>query len=172
MLFRSYGVAKAASELYLAVFQANYGIRAAALRYANVYGPRQDPHGEAGVVAIFCGRLLEGKPCTIYGDGRQTRDYVFVGDVARANLLAARRSFSGALNIGTGVETDVIRLHGLLARAAGSAAAPVLAEGRLGEQRRSCIDPAAAARALGWTPEVGIEQGLARTYQYFKAKRG
>ena len=78
-------------ELYLGVFRAAYGIRAAALRYANVYGPRQDPHGEAGVVAIFAGRLLDGKPCTIYGDGKQTRDYVFVGDVARANLLAAER---------------------------------------------------------------------------------
>ncbi|HET9553719.1 MAG TPA: NAD-dependent epimerase/dehydratase family protein, partial [Anaeromyxobacteraceae bacterium] len=102
-----YGAAKAASELYLGVFQAAYGLPYAALRYANVYGPRQDPHGEAGVVAIFCGRLLEGTPCTIYGDGAQTRDYVFVGDVARANLLAAERGFAGALNVGTGVETDV-----------------------------------------------------------------
>jgi UDP-glucose 4-epimerase len=167
-----YGAAKAASELYLGVYQANYGIPYAALRYANVYGPRQDPHGEAGVVAIFCGRLLDGKPCTIYGDGQQTRDYVFVGDVARANLLAAQRSFAGALNIGTGVETDVVRLHAGLARAAGISTPPVHAEARLGEQRRSCIDPAAAAEALGWRPEVTIEQGLARTFEYFKAERG
>jgi len=166
-----YGAAKAASELYLGVYQASYGIPYAALRYANVYGPRQDPHGEAGVVAIFCGRLLEGRPCTIYGDGLQTRDYVFVGDVARANLLAAQRSFAGALNIGTGVETDVVRLHAVLARAAGSSAPPVHAEARLGEQRRSCIDPTAAAGALGWRPEVDIEQGLARTFEYFRAKR-
>jgi UDP-glucose 4-epimerase len=166
-----YGAAKAASELYLGVYQASYGIPYAALRYANVYGPRQDPHGEAGVVAIFCGRLLEGRPCTIYGDGLQTRDYVFVGDVARANLLAAQRSFAGALNIGTGVETDVVRLHAGLARAAGSSAPPVHAEARLGEQRRSCIDPTAAAGALGWRPEVDIEQGLARTFEYFRAKR-
>jgi UDP-glucose 4-epimerase len=167
-----YGAAKAASELYLGVFQANSGIPFAALRYANVYGPRQDPHGEAGVVAIFCGRLLEGKPCTIYGDGGQTRDYVYVGDVARANLLAAQRSFSGPLNIGTGVETDVLRLHASLSRAAGSLAPPVHAEGRPGEQRRSCIDPSAASRALGWAPEVDVEQGLARTYRFFKAQRG
>jgi UDP-glucose 4-epimerase len=166
-----YGAAKAASELYLGVYQASYGIPYAALRYANVYGPRQDPHGEAGVVAIFCGRLLEGKPCTVYGDGLQTRDYVFVGDVARANLLAAQRSFAGALNIGTGVETDVVRLYAGLARAAGSSAPAVHAEARLGEQRRSCIDPSAAAGALGWRPEVDIEQGLARTFEYFRAKR-
>ncbi len=167
-----YGAAKAASELYLGVFQANYGIPYAALRYANVYGPRQDPHGEAGVVAIFCGRLLDGKPCTIYGDGKQTRDYVFVGDVARANLLAAERSFAGALNVGTGVETDVLRLHAGLSSAAGSVAPPLHAEGRLGEQRRSCIDPAAAGRALGWRPEVTIDQGLARTFEFFRARRG
>jgi UDP-glucose 4-epimerase len=166
-----YGAAKAASELYLGVYQASYGIPYAALRYANVYGPRQDPHGEAGVVAIFCGRLLEGKPCTVYGDGLQTRDYVFVGDVARANLLAAQRSFAGALNIGTGVETDVVRLYAGLARAAGSSAPAVHAEARLGEQRRSCIDPTSAAGALGWRPEVDIEQGLARTFEYFRAKR-
>jgi UDP-glucose 4-epimerase len=167
-----YGAAKAASEIYLGVYQASYGIPYAALRYANVYGPRQDPHGEAGVVAIFCSRLLEGKPCTIYGDGQQTRDYVFVGDVARANLLAAQRSYAGALNIGTGVETDVVRLYAGLARAAGSSAPPVHAEARLGEQRRSCIDPTAAAGALGWRPEVTIEQGLARTFEYFRAGRG
>jgi UDP-glucose 4-epimerase len=167
-----YGTAKAASELYLGVYRANYGIPYAALRYANVYGPRQDPHGEAGVVAIFCDRLLDSKPCTIYGDGRQTRDYVFVGDVARANLLAAERSFAGPLNIGTGVETDVVQLHAGLARAAGSTAAPIHAEARLGEQRRSCLDPSAAGPAIGWRAEVPLEQGLARTLQYFKAKRG
>jgi UDP-glucose 4-epimerase len=167
-----YGASKAASELYLGVYQACYGIPFAALRYANVYGPRQDPHGEAGVVAIFCGRLLDGKPCTIYGDGGQTRDYVFVGDVARANLLAAERGFAGALNVGTGVETDVNQLYAGLARAAASGAAPVHAEARLGEQRRSCVSPAAALAALGWRPEVPLEDGLARTLAFFKARRG
>jgi len=166
-----YGAAKAASELYLGVFQAGYGIPFTALRYANVYGPRQDPHGEAGVVAIFCGRLLEGKPCTVYGDGGQTRDYVFVGDVARANLLAAERRVTGAYNVGTGVETDVNGIYARLARAAGSSAPAVHAEARLGEQRRSAIDPALAGRALGWRPEVGLDEGLARTLEWFRALR-
>jgi UDP-glucose 4-epimerase len=166
-----YGAAKAASELYLGVFRTTYGIPYAALRYANVYGPRQDPHGEAGVVAIFCQRLLDGKPCTIYGDGGQTRDYVFVGDVARANLLAAERGFAGALNVGTGVETDVNGLYAALARAAGSRAAPLHAEARLGEQRRSCIDALAAGKAIGWRPEVKLEDGLKRTMEFFEAKR-
>ncbi len=165
-----YGVAKAAGELYLGVYQANFGIPYAALRYANVYGPRQDPHGEAGVVAIFCGRLLEGRACTINGDGRQTRDYVFVGDVARANLLAAERRFAGALNIGTGVETDVNELHARLARAAGSAAPPVHGPGKPGEQKRSCVDPSAARAALGWRPEVALDDGLARTLAFFRAR--
>jgi UDP-glucose 4-epimerase len=166
-----YGASKAASELYLGVYQACYGIPFAALRYANVYGPRQDPHGEAGVVAIFCGRLLDGKTCTIYGDGGQTRDYVFVGDVARANLLAAEQGFAGALNIGTGVETDVNALYAKLARAAGSSAAPLHAEARLGEQRRSCIDTAAAGAALGWRPAVSIDEGLGRTLAFFRERR-
>jgi UDP-glucose 4-epimerase len=166
-----YGVAKAASELYLGVYRAAHGIRVAALRYANVYGPRQDPHGEAGVVAIFCGRLLERKPCTIFGDGGQTRDYVFAGDVARANLLAAEQGLDGAVNVGTGVETDVNRLYAILAQAAGSNAKPEHAAARAGEQRRSCIDPSRAARELGWRPEVNLEDGLARTLAYFREPR-
>lgn len=166
-----YGAAKAASEIYLGVYQANFGIPYAALRYANVYGPRQDPHGEAGVVAIFCGRLLDRKPCTVFGDGKQTRDYVFAGDVARANLLAAEKRFAGPLNVGTGVETDVVQLYGHLARAAGVDRPPEHAPARMGEQRRSCVDPAAAARALGWRPEVALGDGLARTFEWFKARR-
>jgi UDP-glucose 4-epimerase len=166
-----YGAAKAASELYLGVYRANFGIRFAALRYSNVYGPRQDPHGEAGVVAIFCGRLLDGKSCTIFGDGRQTRDYVFAGDVARANLLAAERGYDGALNVGTGVETDVVELYAHLARAAGVARPPEHAPARLGEQKRSCIDPALAASAIGWRPSVALADGLARTLEWFRAKR-
>ncbi len=165
-----YGAAKAASELYLGVYTASHGIPFAALRYANVYGPRQDPHGEAGVVAIFCGRLLQGRPCTINGDGKQTRDYVFSGDVARANLLAAERAFSGALNIGTGVETDVNGLYARLARAARVEVPPVHGPAKPGEQKRSCIDPSAAASALGWRPQVALEEGLARTLEYFRAR--
>jgi UDP-glucose 4-epimerase len=166
-----YGASKAASELYLGVFRATHGLRFAALRYANVYGPRQDPLGEAGVVAIFCGRLLAGTPCTVNGDGRQTRDYVFVEDVARANLLAAEKGFQGALNVGTGVETDVLAIHRHLARAAGVVAAAVHAPAKLGEQRRSCIDPRAAGAAIGWRPEVPLDEGLGRTLEWFRARR-
>jgi UDP-glucose 4-epimerase len=166
-----YGAAKAASELYLGVYRATYGIPFTALRYANVYGPRQDPHGEAGVVAIFCGRLLEGRPCTIYGDGGQTRDYVFVGDVARANVLAAERRLDAALNVGTGVETDVNALYGHLARAAGVDRPAEHAPARAGEQRRSCIDPVAAAATLGWRPETRLADGLARTFEWFRERR-
>jgi UDP-glucose 4-epimerase len=166
-----YGASKAASELYLGVYRAAHHLSFTALRYANVYGPRQDPHGEAGVVAIFCGRLLDGRPCTVYGDGRSTRDYVFVGDVARANLLAAERRHDGALNVGTGVETDVLTLHAHLARAAGVDAPLVHAPARPGEQARSCIDPSRAAVAIGWRPEVAIAEGLSRTLAWSRAQR-
>jgi UDP-glucose 4-epimerase len=166
-----YGAAKAASEIYLGVYRANHGIKYTALRYANVYGPRQDPHGEAGVVAIFCGRLLDGKPCTIYGDGSQTRDYVFAVDVARANVLAAEKRFDGPLNVGTGVETDVNGIYAHLARAAGVSRPPEYGPARMGEQKRSCVDPAAAAKAIGWRPEVAIEDGLARTLEFFRNRR-
>jgi UDP-glucose 4-epimerase len=167
----NYGAAKAASELYLNVYRVTHGLPYAALRYGNVYGPRQDPHGEAGVVAIFCGRLLAGTPCTIFGDGGNTRDYVYVGDVARANLLAAERGLDGPLNIGTGVETDVKRIHALLAQAAGVRAAPEHGPARLGEQRRSCLDASLAGRAIGWRPEVSIEVGLGRTLDWFRSRR-
>ena len=166
-----YGASKAASELYLGVFRAAHGIPFAALRYANVYGPRQDPHGEAGVVAIFSGRLLAGEPCTVYGDGGQTRDYVFVEDVARANLLAAERGFDGALNVGTGRETDVNRVYRILADAAGVAAPALRGPARAGEQRRSCVDAGAAERRLGWRPAVALEDGLARTLGWFRSRR-
>ncbi|MGH8013402.1 MAG: NAD-dependent epimerase/dehydratase family protein [Candidatus Binataceae bacterium] len=164
-----YGVAKNATETYLYFYKIQYGIDYVALRYANVYGPRQDPHGEAGVVAIFCAQMLAGKPVTIVGDGRQTRDYVYVGDVARANL-AALDSSSGALNVGTGVETDVNQLHRALARAAGIEASAIHVASRAGEQRRSVITPARAAREINWRPEVQLEEGLRRTFQYFKER--
>jgi UDP-glucose 4-epimerase len=166
-----YGVAKAASELYLHVYRVGNGLPFAALRYANVYGPRQDPHGEAGVVAIFAQRLLSGKPCTIYGDGKQTRDFVFVGDVARANVLAAEKRLDGAVNVGTGVETDVNQLYALMAQAAKVDKPAAHAPGRPGEQRRSVVDPARAEKLLGWRPEVGLEAGLATTVEWFRARR-
>ena len=166
-----YGVSKAAGELYLSVFRQWHGLKVASLRYANVYGPRQDPHGEAGVVAIFCARLLEGRACTINGDGTQTRDYVYVDDVARANLLAAEHGLDGAVNIGTGAETDVNRVYALLARAAGTDARAEFAPAKPGEQRRSCLDATAAARTIGWRPAVSLEDGLPRTLAWFRERQ-
>jgi UDP-glucose 4-epimerase len=166
-----YGVAKLATESYLFFYRAQYGIEYAAMRYANVYGPRQDPHGEAGVVAIFCGRLLAGQPVTIFGDGEQTRDYVFVGDVVRANLAAVSAGAIGAINIGTGIETSVNRLYRVLAEAAGVRGAPVYAPARPGEQSRSVIAAQRAARELDWRPAVALEEGLRRTFEYFKGGR-
>jgi UDP-glucose 4-epimerase len=167
-----YGVAKFATEAYLFFYRVQYGIDYLALRYANVYGPRQDPHGEAGVVAIFCGRILDGKPVTIYGDGKQTRDYVYVGDIVKANLAALESKASGiALNIGTGVETDVNQLYAALAAVAGVLTPPHYEAARPGEQRRSVISPARATRELGWRPAMDLRAGLAETFAYFKAQR-
>ena len=163
-----YGCAKAAGELYLGYYERQYGLECIALRYANVYGPRQDPHGEAGVVAIFSQRLLAGRACDIYGSGEQTRDFVYVADVARANLLALESGFAGTLNIGTGVETSVNRLHALLARAAGVDIAPRRLPAKPGEQMRSAIDPAQAGRVLGWRPQTPLEDGLRATLDFFK----
>ena len=168
-----YGVAKLATEAYLFFYKVEYGIDYLALRFANVYGPRQDPHGEAGVVAIFCGRILDGKPVTIYGDGTQTRDYVYVGDVVRAVVAAAKSSASGiALNIGTGVETNVNDLYSTLAGIANFPARAEHAPARPGEQKRSVISPARAERELGWRPEKKLADGLEETFKFFKQQRG
>ncbi len=163
-----YGVSKAAGELYLGYYKAQYGMKFVALRYANVYGPRQNPHGEAGVVAIFCKRLLAGQECTIYGEGKQTRDFVYVEDVARANQLAVEKDFSGAINIGTGLETDINRLYTLLAEASGAPRPALHAPGKPGEQLRSCVDNALARKVLGWQPGVELADGLRRTMDYFR----
>jgi UDP-glucose 4-epimerase len=165
-----YGVSKASGELYLGYYRAQYGLSYVALRYANVYGPRQNPHGEAGVVAIFAQRLVAGSPCTIFGDGGQTRDFVFGPDVARANLLAFEKDYVGAVNIGTGIETDINRLFTLLAEAAGSNIQAQHAPGKPGEQRRSCIDAGLARKVLGWEPTVGLADGLRQTVEFFRAK--
>jgi UDP-glucose 4-epimerase len=166
-----YGVAKLATEAYLFFYKVQYGIDYTALRYGNVYGPRQDPHGEAGVVAIFCGRMLEGKPCTIYGDGKQTRDYIFVGDVVRANIAAARSNVSGPINVGTGIETNVNDLYHTLGTVADVTRSPEYAPARAGEQSRSVISPARAAQLLNWRPQVELAQGLDRTFSYFKDRK-
>ena len=163
-----YGVSKTSGELYLGYYRAQYGLQSVALRYANVYGPRQNPHGEAGVVAIFSERLLRGEPCTINGTGQQTRDFVYGPDVARANLLAATRDVQGPINIGTGIETDVNRLYALLAKAAGSARPAAHAPAKPGEQMRSSVDPSLAAKVLGWRPTVALEEGLQRTVGWFR----
>ncbi|NVI97113.1 NAD-dependent epimerase/dehydratase family protein [Myxococcus sp. AM009] len=167
-----YGVSKASGELYLGYYRAQYGLPYVALRYANVYGPRQNPHGEAGVVAIFSQRLIANQGCTIFGEGKQTRDFVFGPDVARANRLAFEKDYVGAINIGTGVETDINRLYALLAEAAGSSASVAHAPGKPGEQLRSCIDHALARQVLGWEPSVDVREGLRRTIEYFRQKAG
>src|SRR5216683_4817772 len=164
-----YGVSKAAGELYLGYYRAQYGLDYVALRYANVYGPRQNPHGEAGVVAIFAGRLVARESCTIFGEGTQSRDFVFGKDVARANYLAFERDFVGPVNIGTGIETDINRIYELLAAAAGVKQPAIHAAAKPGEQRRSCIDPSLAKRVLGWAPAVALEEGLPQTLAYFRS---
>jgi len=164
-----YGVSKVAMEHYVMALGAIHGWSAVSLRYANVYGPRQNPAGEAGVIAIFCDRLLRGEAPVINGDGRQTRDYTYVGDVAAANLAAlGRPQVQGAFNIATGVETSVNEIFTRLAGAAGYAGQPVHGPALPGEQRRSCLDPARAARDLGWQPSVSLDEGLARTFEFFQ----
>lgn len=164
-----YGITKVAIEQYLEALGPLWGLRGISLRYANIYGPRQNPQGEAGVVAIFCHRLLSGDPLVINGDGGQTRDFVHVKDVARANVLALERDdVTGPINIGTGVETSVTAIADALRAAAGSRTVPVHGPARPGEQRRSCLSPALAARALGWRPGVPLRDGLAGTLEFFK----
>jgi UDP-glucose 4-epimerase len=160
-------------EQYLEAWRALWGLTGVSLRYANVYGPRQNPHGEAGVVAIFCSRLLAGQPLVINGDGFQTRDFVHVSDVAAANLLALERAnVSGRVNIGTGVETSVNAICDGLSKAAGSRVETVHAPERPGEQRRSCLSPKLAERLLGWRPTVRLDDGLAQTLEHFRKESG
>jgi UDP-glucose 4-epimerase len=173
-----YGTAKFSVELYMGYFARVHGLDCVALRYSNVYGPRQDPHGEAGVVAIFCDRLIDGTPLTIFGDGGQTRDYVFVGDVARANLAAATVKLppatgvdSRAFNIGTTIETDVVQLATLLKDVSGGSSEIVHAPARAGEQRRSAVRNDKAGKVLGWKPQMSLRDGLRDTYQWFAARR-
>jgi UDP-glucose 4-epimerase len=173
-----YGTAKFSVELYMGYFARVHGLDCVALRYSNVYGPRQDPHGEAGVVAIFCDRLIDGAPLTIFGDGGQTRDYVYVGDVARANLAAATVMLppatvvdSRAFNIGTSIETDVVELATLLKEVSGGSSALVHAPARAGEQRRSAVRVEKAAKVLGWKPQMPLRDGLRETYQWFAGRR-
>ncbi len=163
-----YGISKMAAEHYLRFYETQHGLPCVALRYANVYGPRQDPRGEAGVVAIFAERISSGEKCAINGTGEQTRDYVYVGDVARANLLALGPSVpSAAYNIGTGIETSVNDLYATMAELSGSRLTPEYKTAKPGEQLRSSIDSARAARVLGWRPETELFDGLTKTLDYF-----
>src|SRR3954452_13685285 len=159
-----YGTSKLCGEEYLATWNRLYGTRHVSLRFGNVYGPRQEPHGEAGVVAIFMGLLRDGGAPKIFGNGEQTRDYVYVGDVADAVLRALAYDGGGVFNVGTGVETSVLELYDAIQRASGVERAPEHAPGRLGELQRSVLDVSLAQRALGWTPQRTLADGLAETW--------
>jgi len=171
-----YGVTKLAAEYYLHYYYQVHGMDYVAVRYSNVYGPRQDPHGEAGVVAIFSTRLLRGEPLTVYGDGEQTRDYVFVGDVVAANMLLTDHPLEGvhgldrrAFNVATGEETSVNRLARLMMEAAGREVEIRYADARPGELRHSCLDTT-RLRALGWAPRTSLLEGLAQTYRFIESQ--
>jgi UDP-glucose 4-epimerase len=175
-----YGVSKLSGEFYLNYYNQIRGLEYVALRYSNVYGPRQDPHGEAGVVAIFSERLLDGRALTIFGDGEQTRDYVFVGDVVRANMAATDLSLEKvtgdwidrvAFNVGTGVETSVNRLADLLEEVAATRPGREYREARPGELRNSSLDRGRLA-SLGWEPATPLSEGLQKTYEHIARTKG
>jgi len=158
-----YGASKAAAESYLELFSRLHGLSTVSLRMANVYGPRQDPHGEAGVVAIFCAAAAEGGPVHIFGDGTQTRDFVYVGDAVEAFVAAGRSRVEGALNVSTGRETSLTELVAALG------IETVRGPARPGEISRSCLDPSAARELLGWTARTPLADGLARTLEWLAA---
>ena len=165
-----YGITKLCTERYLYYYKQQYGIDYVALRYANVYGPRQNPHGEAGVVAIFTQRLLGGQQPVIYGDGEQTRDYVFVGDVVRANLAALDYEGSGVFNVGTAAETSVNDLFRLVREKADPDAPEQHSEAKPGEQKRSVLDYQRTQQELGWSPQTPLTDGLEQTVGWFRAR--
>ncbi len=164
-----YGAAKAAVEIYLGYYQEAYGLPFTALRYANVYGPRQDPHGEAGVVAIFSQKMIACDQPIINGDGEQTRDYVNVADVVAANMAATTSDFVGAINIGTGIETNVLELFALLKEVSGADCPVEHGPAKPGEQRRSVLEAALAGEKLGWAPGIELKAGLGETVEFFRA---
>ena len=166
-----YGVAKRVVTDYLHVYRELHSIEFTSLAMANVYGPRQDPHGEAGVVAIFAGHLLDGKPCTIFGDGSQTRDFVYVDDAVDAFVRAADRGSGLLCNIGTGVETSINELYTTMATAAGVPDPPTYAEARPGEVARCSLDPGRAALHLGWEPWTDLATGATEVLRWFRLAR-
>jgi UDP-glucose 4-epimerase len=163
-----YGLSKWVGERYVELFQHLHGLEFTVLRYANVYGPRQDPHGEAGVVSIFLSRMLAGEPVTIYGDGEQTRDFVYVKDVAVANLCALERGDGGIYNVSTGRATSVNHLFHVLAEMTSYHQAPHHGPPRRGDVRHSVLDPARAQTELGWRAEMALAEGLAQTVEHFR----
>ncbi|MCI0453502.1 MAG: NAD-dependent epimerase/dehydratase family protein [Candidatus Dadabacteria bacterium] len=164
-----YGASKYAIETYLGYFKSVHGLDYVALRYSNVYGPRQNPHGEAGVLAIFCDRILSGKPCVVFGDGNQTRDYVFVGDVAKANMLSINAP-SGRYNIGTQVETSVNDLLEALRKVTKREINVEYSQPRAGEVLKICLDIKLAKHVLGWSPDVNLEDGIYQTWKWFSER--
>jgi UDP-glucose 4-epimerase len=166
-----YGISKHTVEHYLYLYQHNYGLHYTVLRYPNVYGPRQDPHGEAGVVAIFTEAMFAGRRPTIFGDGSHTRDYVFVGDIVKANLLALERGQDRIVNLGWGREISVNDIYAALKKHLGVSTDPVYAEERLGEIHRVCLDSSMAQKELNWRPEVGLDEGIRRTVEYYRTLR-
>ncbi len=165
-----YGITKLCTEKYLFFYNAVYNINHVILRYANVYGPRQNPHGEAGVVAIFCNKMLKGEKPIINGDGKQTRDYTYVGDVVKANLLALKHNGSAIYNVGTGIESDVNKLFFELRSHLNPSCPEQHAPAKAGEQQRSVISFKKIERELGWRPTIQFEEGLRLTAEYFKKK--
>ena len=164
-----YGITKAVGEDYLRFYKLQHGLDYSVLRYSNVFGPRQLPHGEAGVVAIFAQRLLKGEPCTIFGDGSIIRDYVYVGDVARASLLLLKKGGGQAYNIGTNRPTTVKELYTSIAKALGLSKAPVYGPPRAGDVKANWLSWAKAHKELGWSPKVALDKGIRETVAFFKA---
>jgi UDP-glucose 4-epimerase len=167
-----YGQSKFAAEGYVGLYSRLHGLSAVALRLANVYGPRQDPLGEAGVVAIFSGALLDGRTPTVFGDGKQTRDYIYVGDVVDGFLAAGVSGATGTFNISTGIETDVLDLGAAVGAACGREFEPEFAPPRLGEVARTAADPGRAGRELGWTPATTLAEGLVSTAGWARSTTG
>ena len=165
-----YGISKLCAEHYINYFRTQHGLNTTVLRYSNVYGPHQNPHGEAGVVAIFCQRLMEGLPPVICGDGEQTRDFISVKDVAQANIIALESKCTGTFNVGTGKETSVNFLTKELLKVSGITTSAKHSPPRKGEQRRSSIDSKKLLENFGWKPCISLEEGLFETINYFKNK--
>jgi len=165
-----YGVSKVTTELYLRVWREQHGLTFTALRYANVYGPRQDPHGEAGVIAIFSQRMMGGGKPVIFGDGEYLRDYVFVDDVVRANVMALEKGDNEGINIGTGVRTSTNQLFRMMKNLTGYPGPEEHGPARAGDLRDSCLNATKAGKILGWEPKVGMEEGLRRTVEWFRSR--